>query len=65
MATQIEVRNHGNGKKDVAIGDTKLPIDTEPDILIALRTAYRAGRADEAAIRAAALSGLINGSPLA
>lgn len=66
--TGIETRRHDDGTVDVKIGkDTVLAFNADHATVIekAARLAYRAGRADEAAIRSAALAGLMAGSPLA
>ncbi len=69
MATKIEKKVHETGSITVDVpgyGWIGVPSHEEADRALTLaRHAYRAGRQDEAAIRAAALSGLMTGSPLA
>lgn len=72
MATRIEKRQHGDGSVDVLIDGSAagqldlLSRDTAlaDEIVRMCRVAYRAGRADEGAMRAAAMAGLMTGSPL-
>lgn len=76
MATKIEKRNHSDGGLDVRVvgggadhtlvllpGDDRTGLADK--IVEVARLAYRAGRQDEAAIRAAAMAGLMNGVPIA
>lgn len=64
--TPIETRLHDDATMDVKIGrDTVKAVDKAhaQTIETAARLAYRAGRADEAAVRATVLNGLLSANP--
>jgi hypothetical protein len=69
MATKFEKRRHDDGTFDVSIAGwqpIKARDEAEADALMRVaHITYRAGRKDEAAIRASAFAGLMQGNPLA